>query len=177
MLGTALSICMIMVIVITLRVRIADCEPEVNRNRSLYVPNMSYRAKGDLSGSSANSSMSVQTGRECFKSLTTAEAVTLVSNPGKVRVSLPAGAKMPADMVQTDEAFWQVFRFHFLDGKPFTAADLGSGLPRAVIAASVARRLFGRTDVSGQHVELNPMLRCGYPIRLAMPRPIRGATT
>ena len=43
-LGTALSICMIMVIVITLRVRTADCEPEVNRSRSLYVPNMSYRA-------------------------------------------------------------------------------------------------------------------------------------
>ncbi|MDO3389072.1 ABC transporter permease [Bacteroides sp. ET489] len=154
-LGTALSICMIMVIVITLRVRIADCEPEVNRSRSLYVPNMSYRAKGDTSGSSANSSMSVQTGRECFKALTTAEAVTLTSNPGKVRVSLPAGAKMTADMVQTDEAFWQVFRFRFLDGKPFTAADLRSGLPRAVITASVARRLFGRTDVSGQHIELN----------------------
>ena len=154
-LGTALSICMIMVIVITLRVRIADCEPEVNRNRSLYVPNMSYRAKGDLSGSSANSSMSVQTGRECFKALTTAEAVTLVSNPAKVRVSLPAGAKMTADRLQTDEAFWQVFRFRFLDGKPFTAVDLSSGLPRAVIAASVARRLFGRTDVSGQHLELN----------------------
>ena len=85
-LGTALSICMIMVIVITLRVRIADCEPEVNRSRSLYVPNMSYRAKGDTSGSSANSSMSVQTGRECFKTLPTAEAVTLGSNPGKVRV-------------------------------------------------------------------------------------------
>ena len=117
-LGTALSICMIMVIVITLRVR-TDCEPEVNRSRSLYVPNMSYRAKGDLSGSSANSRMSVQTGRECFKTLTTAEAVTLVSNPVKVRVSLPAGA------------------------------------PRAVIGASVARRLFGRTDVSGQHIELN----------------------
>ena len=170
-LGTALSICMIMVIVITLRVRTADCEPEVNRSRSLYVPNMSYRAKGDLSGSSANSSMSVQTGRECFKALTTAEAVTLASKPGKVRVSLPAGAKlsapvkvrvslpagakMSADRVQTDEAFWQVFQFRFLDGKPFTAADLNSGLPRAVIGASVARRLFGRTDVSGQHVELN----------------------
>lgn len=154
-LGTALSICMIMVIVITLRVRTADCEPEVNRSRSLYVPNMSYRAKGDKSGSSANSRMSVQTGRECFKTLTTAEAVTLVSNPVKVRVSLPAGAKMSADRVQTDEAFWQVFQFRFLDGKPFTAADLNSGLPRAVIGASVARRLFGRTDVSGQHIELN----------------------
>lgn len=154
-LGTALSICMIMVIVITLRVRTADCEPEVNRSRSLYVPNMSYRTKGDTSGSSANSSMSVQTGRECFKALTTAEAVTLVSSPSKVKALLPAGAKTTVDMVQTDEDFWQVFQFRFLDGKPFTAADLNSGLPRAVIAASVARRLFGRTDVSGQHIELN----------------------
>lgn len=154
-LGTALSICMIMVIVITIRARITDCEPEINRSRSLYVPNMSYRAKGDTSGSSANSRMSVQTGRECFKALTTAESVTLISQPSKVRVSLPAGAKMTADMVQTDEDFWQVFQFRFLDGKPFTAADLNSGLPRAVIAASVARRLFGRTDVSGQHIELN----------------------
>ena len=154
-LGTALSICMIMVIVITLRVRTADCEPEVNRSRSLYVPNMSYRAKGDTSGSSANSRMSVQTGRECFKALTTAEAVTLVSQPGKVRASLPAGAKMTIDKVETDEAFWHIFRFRFLDGKPFTGADVQSGLPRAVIAASVARRLFGRTDVTGQHLELN----------------------
>lgn len=154
-LGTALSICMIMVIVITLRVRTADCEPEVNRSRSLYVPNMSYRAKGDMSGSSSNSRMSVQTGRECFKALTTAEAVTLVSSPSKVKALLPAGAKTTVDMVQTDEDFWQVFQFRFLDGKPFTAADLNSGLPRAVIAASVARRLFGRTDVSGQHIELN----------------------
>ena len=154
-LGTALSICMIMVIVITLRVRIADCEPEVNRSRSLYVPNMSYRTKGDTSGSSAHSSMSVQTGRECFKPLTTAEAVTLVSQPGKVRASLPAGGKMTVDKIETDEAFWQIFRFRFLDGKPFTGADVQSGLPRAVIAASVARRLFGRTDVTGQHLELN----------------------
>lgn len=154
-LGTALSICMIMVIVITLRARIADCEPEVNRSRSLYVPNMSYRAKGDTSGSSANSRMSVQTGRECFKALTTAEAVTLVSQPGKVRASLPAGAKMTADKIETDEAFWKIFQFRFLDGKPFTGSDVQSGLPRVVIAASVARRLFGRTDVTGQHLELN----------------------
>jgi putative ABC transport system permease protein len=154
-LGTALSICMIMVIVITLRVRVADCEPEVNRSRSLYVPNMSYRAKGDTSGSSANSRMSVQTGRECFKALTTAEAVTLVSQPGKVRASLPAGVKMTADKIETDEAFWKIFQFRFLDGKPFTGSDVQSGLPRVVIAASVARRLFGRTDVTGQHLELN----------------------
>lgn len=154
-LGTALSICMIMVIVIIIQTRIADCEPEINRSRSLYIPNMSYRAKGNTKGGSANSRMSVQTGRECFKPLTTAESVTLISKISKVRTSLPAGKKMTADMVQTDEAFWKIFSFRFLDGKPFTEADLNSGLPKAVIATSVARHLFGHTNVTGKHLELN----------------------
>ena len=156
LLGTALSICMIMVVVITIRVRTADCVPEVNRSRTLYVPNMSMRAKGDTSGSSSNSSMSVQTGRECFKALTTPEAVSLATNGAeKVRVALPAGAKMTADMLQVDTEFWRVFQFRFLDGKPFTEADFRSALPRAVITASVARRLFGRTDVAGSRLRLN----------------------
>ena len=129
LLGTALSICMIMVVVITLRARTADCAPEVNR------------------------SMSVQTGRECFKALTTPEAVTLYAQVEKVRASLPAGDKLAADMRQVDADFWRVFQFRFLDGRPFSEADFRSAL---VITASVARRLFGRTaGVAGQHVWLN----------------------
>lgn len=155
LLGTALSICMIMVVVITIRARVADCAPEVNRSRTLYVPNMTARPKNATSGG-MNSRMSVQTGRECFKALTTPEAVTLYTNAEKVRASLPAGEKLTADMRQVDADFWRVFRFRFLDGKPFTEADFRSSLPRAVITATVARRLFGRTaGVAGQHLQLN----------------------
>ena len=137
-LGTALAICMIMVLVITFQVRLVDCEPEVNRSRSLYVSAMSVKNKGGSDGDSSNARMSVRTGRECFKSLTTAEAVTLVSLPEKVRVSLPAGNKVTADMVQTDDAFWHIFRFRFLSGKAFTKADSDAGVPCAVLSAAVA---------------------------------------
>ena len=154
-LGTALAICMIMVLVITFQVRLVDCEPEVNRSRSLYVSAMSVKNKGGSDGDSSNARMSVRTGRECFKSLTTAEAVTLVSLPEKVRVSLPAGNKVTADMVQTDDAFWHIFRFRFLSGKAFTKADSDAGVPCAVLSAAVARRLFGTTDVAGKTVQLN----------------------
>ncbi len=58
-------------------------------------------------------------------------------------------------MKETDADFWQVFRFRFLDGVPFSEADFQSGLPRAVICASVARKLFGRTDVAGEYIRLN----------------------
>lgn len=153
-LGTALSICMIMVLVITFQVRIVDCEPEVNRSRSLYVSAMSVRNKGDYKNSS-NARMSVRTGKECFKALTTAEAVTLISLPEKVRASLSVGNKTTADMIQTDESFWNIFKFRFLNGKAFSKADSDAGLPRAVISATVARRLFGTTEVAGKTIQLN----------------------
>lgn len=153
--GTALAICMIMVLVITLQVRIVDCEPEVNRSRTLYVSAMSAKQKGDEDGNSSNARMSIHTGRECFKALTSAQAVTLVSMPEKVRASLPAGAKMTVDMVQTDDAFWNIFQFRYLSGKAFTKAESDAGQPCAVLSATVARRLFGTTDVAGQTVQLN----------------------
>ena len=131
-LGTALAICMIMVLVITFQVRLIDCEPEVNRSRSLYVSAMSVKNKGAGDNDSSNARMSVRTGRECFKNLTTAEAVTLISLPEKVRASLPAGNKATVDMVQTDDTFWHIFHFRFLSGKAFTKADcveLDGGTP------------------------------------------------
>ena len=79
----------------------------------------------------------------------------MVSLPEKVRVSLPAGNKVTADMVQTDDAFWHIFRFRFLSGKAFTKADSDAGVPCAVLSAAVARRLFGTTDVAGKTVQLN----------------------
>ena len=152
--GTALAICMIMVIVLTLQVRIKDCVPEVNRSRSLYVKAMSVRDKKAHSNI-ASSQMSVTTARECFKSLTTPEAVAVVSINGKMRASAPAGPRMSVDEMQTDEAFWQVFGFEFLHGKPYTKADFDSGLSKVVISASVARKLFGVTDVAGRTIQLN----------------------
>ena len=153
--GTALAICMIMVMVIVLQVRMTDCVPEVNRSRSLYVKWMSVRMKDATNESSSNGGMSIITAKECFKALTIPEAVAVISNTELVRASIPGSKKMSADKLETDEAFWQVFAFDFISGKPYTQADCASGLPKAVISASVARKLFGTTDVVGQTMQLN----------------------
>mgnify|MGYP006914466764 CR=1 FL=1 len=93
MVGTALAICMIMVIVLTLQIRIKDCVPEVNRSRSLYVKAMTSRHK-EQHNNAASSQMSVTTARECFKTLTIPEAVTITSVNNKMRASLPGGGRM-----------------------------------------------------------------------------------
>lgn len=154
MVGTALAICMIMVIVLTLQIRIKDCVPEVNRSRSLYVKAMTSRHK-EQHNNAASSQMSVTTARECFKTLTIPEAVTITSVNNKMRASLPGGGRMSVDEMETDEAFWQVFCFEFLCGKPYTKADFESGLSKVVVSASVARHLFGTTDVVGRTIQLN----------------------
>lgn len=153
--GTALAICMIMVIVLVFEVRTTDCVPEVNRSRSLYVKWMSMRQKGGNSDDSSNGPMSYRTAKECFKKLTTAEAVAVTAMNEVVRASVPAGEKMSADMLETDDAFWKVFSFEFIHGKPYALADFEAGLPKAVITETVARKLYGTTDVVGKTVMLN----------------------
>ena len=153
--GTALAICMIMVIVLVLEVRITDCVPEVNRSRSLYMKAMSIHQKGDTSDNSSNGCMSLTVAKECFKALTVPEAVTIVSTGGRMRISVPAGKMMTVDNLETDDTFWKVFSFDFIAGKPFTAADSESGLPKVVISASVARNLFGTVEAVGRTVQLN----------------------
>jgi len=100
MVGTALAICMIMVIVLTLQIRIKDCVPEVNRSRSLYVKAMTSRHK-EQHNNAASSQMSVTTARECFKTLTIPEAVTITSVNNKMRASLPGGGRMSVDEMET----------------------------------------------------------------------------
>ena len=62
---------------------------------------------------------------------------------------------MTVDMVQTDDAFWNIFQFRYLSGKAFTKAESDAGQPCVVLSATVARRLFGTTDAAGKTVQLN----------------------
>ena len=54
------------------------------------------------------------------------------------------------DVKETDDDFWRVFDFAFTAGKPYDRATFDAGQPVAVITESVARLLFGTTDVAGR---------------------------
>lgn len=50
----------------------------------------------------------------------------------------------------------RIFDFSFIDGKPYSDAEVKSGLPVAVITESVARLLFGTShQVSGKEILVN----------------------
>lgn len=154
-LGTALAIFLIMLVVMLQQVKVAPFAPESNRDRFLHVKFMSISHKNWGDGSS-NGPMGFQTAKECFKSLKTPEAVTAyvcttVSSP----LSLPGKPAFGADVLETDDDFWKVFDFSFLQGKPYDEAEFEAGLPVAVITEQIARVLFGKVEVVGQEFLLN----------------------
>ena len=147
--GTALSIFLIMLVVMMQQVKVAPFAPESNRDRYLHV-RFSTITNKDWGDSSSNGPMSVRTGRELYKSLETPEAVLYTCITVTTPVSLPNQPATAVDVKETDDDFWHVFDFAFIDGKPYDRATFDAGIPVAVITESVARQLFGTTQATGR---------------------------
>ncbi len=153
-LGTALAITMIMVIIILWQVQTADYEPETRRDRMLIIKNLASTNKVTRQGQSSGVA-SVAFMKEVVYPVETLEEISaasigefkLVSTPDRTR-------RIRAYALETDEAFWRIFDFRFLDGKPFELSMQTSQARPVVVCESLARRLFGRTDVAGQDIRV-----------------------
>ncbi|WP_297906755.1 ABC transporter permease [uncultured Parabacteroides sp.] len=160
--GTALAICMIMVIVIVWQVRTANYSPEDNRDRTLYV--ISAGANSIENPEINNiSKLGTRVAKECVYPLRQAEAVGFANHGYQALVAVTDHTvEFKGDVSYTDAGFWSVFNFRFLAGKPYGEEVVESGIRDAVVSESVARKLYGTTDVVGRTVELSYTL---YTIR------------
>ena len=160
--GTGLAIALVMVIAIVYYVKTADIAPEVNRSRLLLSENGSaIRKDGE---STWNWAHSYQTLKACYYSLETPELVTAsvdirqaMRALGDIYISVPGSDIYEiADIGATDANHWQVFRYTFLEGKPYTQEEFESGYRKVVLSESLARKLFGNErDLTGREVLIN----------------------
>lgn len=154
-LGTALAICLVMVIVIVWQVRTAGFRPETHRDRMLFVREgrASRKTNHEFNNCYRLSSSVV---KEVFYPLQTAEAVGLATEVmSSLASTMDQTKELRADVRYTDAGFWQLFEFELLQGKPYPQEAVHSGLQEAVVSASLARQLFGTTEVVGQTLQLN----------------------
>ena len=153
--GTALAICMIMVIVIVWQMRTANYSPEDNRDRMMYVSDTraSYKENESYNDCYLLASRVV---KDCFYPLRSAEKVGMAYH-GVQRLAAVADhtVEFKCDVTFTDAAFWNIFNFRFLSGKPYGEEEVQSGIMDAVVSESVARRLYGTTEVVGRTVEIS----------------------
>jgi len=70
-------------------------------------------------------------------------------------ISYRNGLEIKSWLKNVDGEFWQVFRFDFLEGGPFTPEDEKNGNRVAVINETTRRRFFGGKSAIGQAIDLD----------------------
>jgi putative ABC transport system permease protein len=63
--------------------------------------------------------------------------------------------RLSIDLKSTDDNFWKIMSFDFIEGKPFTKEDFNSGLKKAVLTESTAKTLYGGQKIIGKTVNIN----------------------
>lgn len=157
-LGTGLAIAMTMIVAEIYYVKLAPVYPEENRGRTLYVTNVNCSD----GRSSYGYSFSYQALRDWLYGLEEAETVSASYAHTFIQTCYIQPADRSGDFHPvtklTDPQFFRIYPLRFIEGAPFTASDLESGLKRAVITDDLARRLFGSTEgVVGRTFSLNYM--------------------
>ena len=155
--GTGLAITMVMILAILYYFRTGNIAPEINRDRMLVIQHGKILNKTEGQGN-GSSGLSYPTIKECFYSMQTPEAVTAILPIGEQTefIQTPGSDEVYNGLVMgTDVAFWKIFQFRFLAGKPYTEEEFTSGIRKAVVSESLARRLFNTSDATGKTFLLN----------------------
>lgn len=86
------------------------------------------------------------------RDLPNVEQLAVASMPNGV-FSYLNGQRVKSYLKRTDAAFWQILDFQFLEGGPYTAADVESHRMVAVINESTRQRFFGGQPALGRTLE------------------------
>jgi len=136
-------------------VKFAPIYPEYNRNRTLVMKYIS-RTNKDKSPGQRGSSLSykmIETLRELPHLNKIGATYKLI---GGFTVTIPqTQTTKEAVTLFTDKGYWEVFTFRFLNGRPFTDAEVASCLPVVILPESMSKALTGSSDATGKQVKVN----------------------
>src|SRR5690606_3985257 len=76
-----------------------------------------------------------------------------VQTGGTLVTSFVDGRKIESDLKHTDGEFWQLYHFTFLEGGPFTSADVDTARLVVVINETTRRRFFGEEPGVGKYID------------------------
>lgn len=153
--GTGLAIALTTVMAIIYYVKIAPVYPEYDRSTTYYIESARFKMQNRGVNQWAFSLRAVQ---EWFYPLKQVEAVSVVQDSYDSFYVQPddQSGEFQVQLKHTDPAFFRIYHFHFVEGVPFTQADLDGGIRSAVITSDLARRLFGTDrDVLGRTFKLD----------------------
>jgi putative ABC transport system permease protein len=129
----------------------SDNYPEVNRERSLYITTIKQvntRQSGQMNGP-----VSYDYINRYVKTLKTPVKVG-VSSFYSATNAYVNNKKLAINLKFTNDEFWDVFEYRFIEGKPYTLQQINNGERLAVISEDTKRDYFGDVPtVVGKYIE------------------------
>ena len=156
--GTGLSIALVMTLFIIFYVKFAPVYPEYNRDRTLVVKAAKRYPKGEPEHWNINSGIAYWAIDGLLADVPHVKAVagSIVGIWCNYQVSTMDVKPFKAVPHYANGAFWQVFSFRFLEGRPFTQEEVEAKENVAVLSESLAKRLFATTrEVTDRHFRFN----------------------
>lgn len=156
--GTGLSIALVMTLFIIFYVKFGPVYPEYNRDRTLVLKPVKRYPKGKPESWSVNGGVAYYVVDQMLPGLPHVEQVagSCIDYWGNYLVSVSDVKPFKVIPRFANAAFWKVFSFRFIDGKPFSQEDVRAKAQVAVISESLAMRLFATTEkVTGRHFAFN----------------------
>jgi putative ABC transport system permease protein len=124
--------------------------PDTNRERELFIPNIKMTSP---EGYMYKGSMSVYFFDQYIFKLKTPVKIAMYSEPKATNTYLN-NKKIVINVKYTNDAFWDVFQYAFVEGKPYNWQQIRNGDKYVVISEDTRRKYFGdNKQVVGKYIE------------------------
>lgn len=151
--GISFSLTIIMVLTAFADHLVSSSYPDARRSRSLYISMM--QLNHDQRGGQQKGPPSFYFLDHYVRRMKTPEKVSISSffKPTNTYIN---NKKIIINQKYTNEAFWEVLDFKFLEGKPYTQQQIDNAEKVAVITEGLRRQYFGDvTQATGRYVEVD----------------------
>lgn len=151
--GISFTLTILIILTAFLEVLLSPAYPDVNRKRELFINSVEltskdrgYIMKGWASFYFVNNFVS---------KMKTPEKLTMHSGRSTTN-AYPNNRKLSVDLMYSDLAFWEIYQFQFLEGKPFNEQQLKNAEQVIVISKEMEQKYFGEGESGiGKDVEVN----------------------
>ncbi|TDO20651.1 ABC transporter permease [Pedobacter duraquae] len=125
--------------------------PDYKRDRSLYITTVTLKSSKE--GWMNRSGLSFHLINRYISTLKIPEKIAFFSS-GQIINSFVHNQKISIEFKFTDANFWDVLDYRFLEGKPYTAAQINAAEHVAVISEKLKAAYFGAdTEAVGKYIE------------------------
>lgn len=147
--GIAFTLLILNIVVALMDYTLSAAKPESKLSRILTIEEAQMRGESSSASSSAGYALLDQYARD----LPGVEIFAITTEPRSVTAFID-GEKVEPRMRRTDGRFWEILDYAFVEGGPYTQADVDQGAFLAVINVTTRGRFFGERSALGQTIRL-----------------------